>query len=80
VHRAASLIEQGVPEQKVAAAIGGPPWAAKKVMAKAKTADRQALERALCTFADLEVDLRGGGSTGLDEDTAFSLALTKAAS
>jgi DNA polymerase-3 subunit delta len=80
VHRAASLIEQGVPEQKVAAAIGGPPWAAKKVMAKAKTADRQALERALETFADLEVDLRGGGSTGLDEDTAFSLALTKAAS
>jgi DNA polymerase-3 subunit delta len=79
VHRAASLIEQGVPEQKVAAAVGGPPWAAKKVIAKAKGADRQALERALCTFADLEVDLRGGGSGGLDEDTAFSLALTRAA-
>jgi len=78
VHRAASLIEQGVPEQKVAAAIGGPPWAAKKIMAKAKGADRQALERALCTFADLEVDLRGGGSAGLDEDTAFALALTRA--
>ena len=80
VHRAASLIEQGVPEQKVAAAIGGPPWAAKKIMAKAKGADRQALEHALCTFADLEVDLRGGGTAGLDEDTAFSLALTRAAS
>jgi len=80
VHRAASLIEQGVPEQKVAAAIGGPPWAAKKILAKAKGADRQALERALCTFADLEVDLRGGGTAGLDEDTAFSLALTRAAS
>ncbi|HEY7632488.1 MAG TPA: DNA polymerase III subunit delta [Thermoleophilaceae bacterium] len=79
VHRAASLLEQGVPEQKVAAAVGGPPWAAKKVIAKAKGADRQALERALCTFADLEVDLRGGGSGGLDEDTAFSLALTRAA-
>ena len=79
VHRAASLIEQGVPEQKVAAAIGGPPWAAKKILAKAKGADRQALERALCTFADLEVDLRGGGTAGLDEDTAFSLALTRAA-
>ena len=79
VHRAASLIEQGVPEQKVAAAIGGPPWAAKKILAKAKGADRQALERALCTFADLEVDLRGGGTAGLDEDTALSLALTRAA-
>jgi DNA polymerase-3 subunit delta len=79
VHFAASLIEQGVPEQKVAAALGGPPWAAKKVIARAKNADRHALERAICTFAELEVDLRGGGTTGLEEDTAFSLALTKAA-
>jgi DNA polymerase-3 subunit delta len=78
VHRAASLLEQGVPEQKVAASLGGPPWAAKKVIARAKTADRHALERALCTFADLEVDLRGGGSADLDEDTAFSIALTRA--
>jgi DNA polymerase-3 subunit delta len=79
VHRAASLLEQGVQEQKVAAAIGGPPWAAKKVIARAKGADRQALERALCTFAELEVDLRGGGTGGLEEDTAFSLALARAA-
>lgn len=79
VHRAASLIEQGVPEQKVAASLGGPPWAAKKVIARAKGADRRALEHAICTFAELEIDLRGGGTTGLEEDTAFSLALTKAA-
>jgi len=79
VHRAASLIEQGMPEQQVAGAIGGPPWAAKKVLARAKGADREALERAICTFAELEVDLRGGGTSGLDEDTAFSLALTRAA-
>ena len=64
----------------MAGSLGGPPWAAKKTIARAKTADRAALERALCTFADLEVDLRGGGSCGLDEDTAFSLALTRAAS
>jgi DNA polymerase III delta subunit len=79
VHRAASLLEQGVPEQKVAAALGGPPWAAKKVIARAKTADRHALERALCVFADFEVDIRGGGNSDLDEDTAFSLALMTAA-
>jgi DNA polymerase-3 subunit delta len=79
VHAAASLLEQGVPEQKVTATLGGPPWAAKKVIARAKKADRESLERAICVFADLEVDLRGGGTTGLDEDTAFSLALTKAA-
>jgi DNA polymerase III subunit delta len=80
VHRAASLMEQGVPEQKIAAAVGGPPWAAKKIIARAKTADRYALERALCTFAEFEVDVRGGGTTGLDEDTAFSLALARATS
>jgi DNA polymerase III subunit delta len=79
VHRAASLLEQGVPEQKVAAALGGPPWAAKKVIARAKGADRYALEKAIEVFADLEVELRGGGDGGLDEDTAFSLALTRAA-
>ncbi len=79
VHKAASLIEQGLPEQKVAASLGGPPWAAKKVIARAKGADRRALEHAICTFAELEIDLRGGGTTGLEEDTAFSLALTKAA-
>ena len=62
----------------MAAAIGGLPWAAKKVLARVNSADREALERAICTFAELEVDLRGGGTSGLDEDTAFSLALAKA--
>jgi DNA polymerase-3 subunit delta len=79
VHAAASLLEQGLPDQKIAATIGGPPWAAKKIIARAKTADRYVLERALCTFAEFEVDVRGGGTTGLDEYTAFSLALAKAA-
>jgi DNA polymerase III subunit delta len=79
VHAAASLMEQGLPEQKIASALGGPPWAAKKIIARAKTADRYALERALCTFAEFEVDVRGGGTTGLDEYTAFSLALSRAA-
>jgi hypothetical protein len=36
------------------------------------------LERALCVFADLEVELRGAGDVRLDEDTAFSLALSRA--
>ena len=49
-------------------------------LARAKKADRAALERAICVFADLEVDMRGGGSDArLDEDTAFSLALARAA-
>jgi DNA polymerase-3 subunit delta len=79
VHRAASLLEAGVPEQKVAGALGVPPWLAKRTVARARKADPAALEHALEAFADLEVDLRGGGALQLDEDTAFALALAHAA-
>ena len=78
VHRAAELLDSGVPETKVAAAMKMPPWAAKRTLAHAKRADRDALARALCAFADLEVELRGGGA-GLDEETAFALTLARAA-
>ncbi|MGI8805738.1 MAG: DNA polymerase III subunit delta, partial [Thermoleophilaceae bacterium] len=77
VHRAAGLIEAGASEQQVAKAVGLSPYAAKRTMGRARGADRDALERALCTFADLEVDTRAGG--GVDEDTAFSVALARAA-
>jgi DNA polymerase III subunit delta len=79
VHRAATLLESGMPEQKVAESLRAPPWLAKKTVARARDADLATLERALCVFADLEVDLRGGGDVQLDEDTAFSLALARAA-
>ena len=79
VHRAASLLDQGMPESKVGEALTAPPWLVKKTVARAKQADRAALERAICIFADLEIDMRGGGELQLDEDTAFSLALARAA-
>ncbi|MEA2450279.1 MAG: polymerase subunit delta [Thermoleophilaceae bacterium] len=78
VHRASELLDAGVPEGKVAAAMKMPPWAAKRTLAQAAKADRDALARALCAFAELEVELRGGG-VGLDEGSAFSLALARAA-
>jgi len=77
VHRAAGLVEGGASERQVAKAIGLSPYAAKRTMGRARGADRDALERALCAFADLEVDTRAGG--GVDEDTAFSVALANAA-
>ena len=77
VHRAATLLDSGMPDAKVGEALRAPPWLAKRTVARAKKADRAALERAICVFADLEVDLRGGGSLALDEDTAFSLALAR---
>jgi DNA polymerase III subunit delta len=79
VHRAAVMLDAGMPEQKVGEALRAPPWLAKKTVAKAKKADVAALERALSVFAELEVELRGGGDVQLAEDTAFSLALARAA-
>jgi DNA polymerase-3 subunit delta len=78
VHEAAGLVEAGVPEKQAAGRLGLPPWLAKKTLAKARSADRASLERALCVFADLELGLRGGG-TDLDEESAFTLALARAA-
>ena len=79
VHRAAVMLDAGIPEQKVGEALRAPPWLAKKTVARAKKADVAALEGALSVFAELEVELRGGGDVQLDEDTAFSLALARAA-
>ena len=79
VHRAAALLDAGMPDAKVGEALRAPPWLAKKTVARAKKADRAALERAICVFADLEIEMRGGTDARLDEDTAFSLALARAA-
>ncbi len=77
VHRATELLDAGVPEQKVAGAMKMAPWQAKRTLAQAKKTNRDSLARAICVFADLERDLRGAGE--FDEDTAFSLALARAA-
>jgi DNA polymerase III subunit delta len=79
VHQAAALLAAGMPDAKVGESLKGPPWATKKVIAKAKKADVATLERAICVFADLEVELRGGGDVRVDEDAAFSVALARAA-
>jgi DNA polymerase III subunit delta len=79
VHRAASLLERGMSDQGVTEALKAPPWLAKRTVARAKKADTAALERALCVFADLEVDMRGGGDVQVDQGAAFSRALARAA-
>jgi DNA polymerase-3 subunit delta len=79
VHRAAALLEAGATDQQAAKGLNAPPWLAKKTVSRAKKADRALLEKALIVLADLEVELRGGGERPLDEDTAFSLALSRAA-
>ena len=76
VHRAAELLEMGVGEKQLGSALKAPPWRVKKVVALARRADTEAIERALCRFGDLELELRGGGT--LDEETAVTLALARA--
>jgi DNA polymerase III subunit delta len=76
VHRAAALLESGMSEPQAVEALDAPGWLAKRTVSAAKGADRPTLERALCLFAELEVEMRGGGQ--LDEDTAFSLTLARA--
>lgn len=77
VHHAVELLEAGMTEKELAGALKMPPWRAKKVVALARRADRESLQRAICRFADLEANLRGGGS--LDEATAVTLTLARAA-
>ena len=76
VHRVVELLDAGVGESEIAKATR-PPWRAKKAIGLARKADRETLRQTLCRFADLEVELRGGGT--LDEDTAVTLALVGAA-
>jgi DNA polymerase-3 subunit delta len=77
VHRAVELLEGGLTEKELASSLKMSPWRAKKVVALARRADRETLQRAICRFADLEVELRGGGN--LDEETAVTLTLARAA-
>jgi DNA polymerase-3 subunit delta len=81
VHRAAELLDAGVRESDAAAKLGMPPWLAKRILAQAKKTGRHALEDAICVFAQLEIDFRGGGlraGYALDEETALSVAIAKA--
>ena len=78
VHRAAVLLEAGASEQKIAGALGMPPWLAKRITVQARKADREVLERALEAFAEFELESRGGGDRDLDEDTAFTMTLATA--
>lgn len=75
--RASELIEAGVSESQLASELRMPPWLAKRVAAQARRADRDALERALCAFADLEVRMRNGEC--VDDESGLTLALAQAA-
>ena len=78
VHRAAVLLEAGMPEQRIGPALKMPPWAVKRTLAQARKADREVLESALEALAEFELESRGGGERDLDDETAFTVALAGA--
>jgi DNA polymerase-3 subunit delta len=75
--RAAELSDVGASDAELAKELRVPPWLAKKIRSQARRADRDALERALCVFADLEVQMRTGEC--VDDESGFTLALARAA-
>jgi DNA polymerase-3 subunit delta len=75
--RAAELIDAGVSESQLAKELRVPPWLAKRIASQARRADRDALERALCAFAELEVRMRNGEC--VDDESGLTLALARAA-
>jgi DNA polymerase-3 subunit delta len=75
--RAGELIDAGVSESELAKELRVPPWLAKRIGAQARRADRDAVERALCAFADLEVRMRNGEC--VDDESGLTLALARAA-
>jgi len=79
VHRAAVLLDAGVPETKLGTYLKMPPWLVKRTVAQARKADRETLERALEALAQFELESRGGGDRDLDDDTAFTMTLVSAA-
>ena len=80
VHAIAELIEAGVPERDIAGRVGKPAWLVNRLAGTARRTGREQLQRAICAFADLEVELRGGSRerAALDGETALSVTVAKA--
>jgi DNA polymerase-3 subunit delta len=73
MRRAWAVLELGGSTQDVQAAVGGPPWKAKKLAAQARMTDGERLERIVAAVAELDFNVRGGGK--VDTQTALTLAL-----
>jgi DNA polymerase III subunit delta len=75
--RAAALVSSGKSLRDVQSDLRVPQFVARNIVAKARRADPEHLERALDVIADLDWAIRGGGQ--LDADNALTRALAQAA-
>jgi DNA polymerase-3 subunit delta len=76
-HRAWAMAASGKSVKEVQSALRVPPFVAKRIVAQARRADGDRLERALDVVADLDYAVRGAGR--LDADSALTLAVSRAA-
>lgn len=76
-HRAWAMTAAGKSAKDVQSALRVPPFVAKRLVAQARRADGERLERAMALLADLDWSIRGAGN--LDFDSALTLAVARAA-
>jgi DNA polymerase-3 subunit delta len=74
--RAWALVSSGKSLREVQSELRVPQWAARRIVAQARRADPEQLERALDVLADLDYAIRGAGQ--LDADSALTIALARA--
>jgi len=74
--RAWALVSSGKSLRDVQSDLRVPQWAARRIVAQARRADPEQLERALDVLADLDYAIRGAGQ--LDADSALTIALARA--
>jgi DNA polymerase III subunit delta len=77
-YRCAAMIAAGRSQTEVQATLRVPPFVARRVVARAKAADPERLERALDLLAELDYAIRGAGTR--DQESALTLTLVGATS
>jgi DNA polymerase III subunit delta len=75
-HRGWVLISCGRSPNDVQSDLRVPPFVARRVVAQARRADGERIERAIDLLAELDYEIRGGGS--LDAESALTLTLARA--
>jgi DNA polymerase III delta subunit len=75
-HRGWVLTASGKSVSDVQSDLRVPPWVARRVVAQARRADRERIERAIDLLAELDYAIRGAGT--LDPESALTLTLVRA--
>ena len=78
-HQIAAALDRGESQAQIKSSLRMPSSAADRLIADAKRIGAERLEQAICLIADLELASRGGGSSGVNEDTRALVTITEIA-